>query len=449
MSAHRHLLLLWLAVAAVLVLLAALLVANSDKFDWQLAVTQVPAAWLAFGMVAAGAVYLALPALIGSTLAAPPVTRRQILRLIILVGLGLRLALFFTEPALEDDHNRFLWEGALVVNGISPYAVSPEAAHRAALETRLGRLAQEAGPILDRVNHPELTSTYPPVAQAAFAVSYLIAPWSLTAWRLILLACDLACAALLIALLRQAGRSELWVALYFWNPIVIKELINSAHMEGVLMALVLAALLLLTRKRHGTGLAVLGLAIGTKLWPVLLAPLFLRRLWPRPVAFVAGTGLLGLMCVLWLLPAYLGGIGAEFGLCGLPAALGDQQRPVAAARGRQRFGSAACRRLAGPGLGDCAGGNRRRPRRFCGVAGLASARRHRRRPAARDPDRHGSRPTQPRAVSLVHDLGDCRSRCSGPIGGCWRSTSPSRCTTCPSTTSLRAPTPYSGTASSG
>jgi alpha-1,6-mannosyltransferase len=313
MSAHRHLLLLWLAVAAVLVLLAALLVANSDKFDWQLAVTQVPAAWLAFGVVAAGAVYLALPALIGSTLAAPPVTRRQILRLIILVGLGLRLALFFTEPALEDDHNRFLWEGALVANGISPYAVSPEAAHRAGLETRLGRLAQEAGPILDRVNHPELTSTYPPVAQAAFAVSYLIAPWSLTAWRLILLACDLACAALLIALLRQAGRSELWVALYFWNPIVIKELINSAHMEGVLMALVLAALLLLTRKRHGTGLAVLGLAIGTKLWPVLLAPLFLRRLWPRPVAFVAGTGLLGLMCVLWLLPAYLGGIGAESG----------------------------------------------------------------------------------------------------------------------------------------
>src|SRR6478672_8519337 len=130
MSAHRHLLLLWLAVAAVLALLAALLVANSDKFDWQLAVTQVPATWLAFGMVAAGAIYLAIPALIGSTLAAPPVTRRQILGLIILVGLGLRLALFFTEPALEDDHNRFLWEGALVANGISPYAVSPEAAHR-------------------------------------------------------------------------------------------------------------------------------------------------------------------------------------------------------------------------------------------------------------------------------------------------------------------------------
>jgi hypothetical protein len=151
------------------------------------------------------------------------------------------------------------------------------------------------------------------VAQAAFAVSYLISPWSLTAWRVILLAGDLACAAILIALLRQSGRSELWVALYLWNPIVIKELINSAHMEGVLMALVLAALLLLTRKRYGAGLALLGLAIGTKLWPVLLAPLFLRQLWPRPMAFLARTGLLGLMCALWLLPAYLGGIGAESG----------------------------------------------------------------------------------------------------------------------------------------
>jgi hypothetical protein len=45
MIAHRHLLLLWLAVAAVLVLLAALLVANSDKFDWQLAVAGSLPGW--------------------------------------------------------------------------------------------------------------------------------------------------------------------------------------------------------------------------------------------------------------------------------------------------------------------------------------------------------------------------------------------------------------------
>lgn len=313
MNAHHRVLGLWLAVAASLALFAGLLVANAQRFDWQASVEQMPAAWLAFGMAAAGLVWLAIPTLVGRTLAAPPNTKRMLFGFIVLVGLGLRVSLFFTEPALEDDHNRFLWEGALVANGISPYAVSPQIALSADPDTRLGKLVREAGPIVDRVNHPELTSTYPPVAQAAFALSYLIAPWSLTAWRVILLACDLGCAVLLFQLLREAGRSELWLALYLWNPIVAKEIINSGHMESVLMALALAALLLLTRQRHGTALLVLGLAAGTKVWPLLLASLFLRPLWPRPLPLAGGIGLLGLMTILWVMPAYLAGFGSASG----------------------------------------------------------------------------------------------------------------------------------------
>ena len=34
------------------------------------------------------------------------------------------------------------------------------------------RLVREAGPVLDRVNHPRMTSTYPPVALAASRLLY-------------------------------------------------------------------------------------------------------------------------------------------------------------------------------------------------------------------------------------------------------------------------------------
>jgi hypothetical protein len=158
-----------------------------------------------------------------------------------------------------------------------------------------------------------MASNYPPVAQAAFALAYLIAPWNLIAWRLVCLACDAATLVLLLMLLQTAGRPAIWAALYWWNPIVIKELTNSAHMDGLVMAMVLAALLFSARQRHIWAVFMLGLAIGTKLWPMLLAPLLLRRLWPRVLPTATALVLLLAMTLLWLLPAVLTGPDLQSG----------------------------------------------------------------------------------------------------------------------------------------
>jgi hypothetical protein len=273
----------------------------------------MPAATLGFAMAAAGLVYVAALPLIRTSLALPAETQKRLVALVLAIGLGLRLMLFFTEPALEDDYNRYLWEGALTAHAISPYAVSPLEARRAPPETLLGRLAQEGEPVLARVNHPDLRSNYPPIAQAAFALAYLISPWNLAAWRLVALASDMVTMALLLVLLKDAGRPAIWAVIYWWNPIVIKELTNSAHMDGAVVALVLVALLLSARQRHVWAVFVLGLAIGTKLWPVLLIPLVLRPLWPRVFPMAAMLALLFAMTFLWLLPALLGGFDLNSG----------------------------------------------------------------------------------------------------------------------------------------
>jgi alpha-1,6-mannosyltransferase len=304
----------WLGIGAALTGFAAVLSAHSHRFDWQLSVDRMPAATLALGLAAAGALYLAVLPTIRRSLAQPADVQRRLVTLMLAIGLGLRLMLLFSEPALEDDYNRYLWEGALTANGISPYAISPVEASESVAGSRLAELSQEGAPVLARVNHAEHTSTYPPVAQAAFALAYLISPWSLYAWRFISLACDAATVTLLLLLLKETRRAALWAALYWWNPLVIKELVNSAHMEGLVVALVLGALLLSVRGRHGWALVIMGLAIGAKLWPILLVPLILRPLWPHTLPFAAGLILICAMACFAVLPLWIGGHDAQSGL---------------------------------------------------------------------------------------------------------------------------------------
>ena len=154
----------------------------SPRFGYAYEVGAMPVLWLAAGLVLAGLVYcLCLPQLIADSLSCDPREVRLIVAGMIAAGLAARLALFASEPILEDDYQRYLWDGAVTASGGNPYALSPK-------ETRaqggaLRELAHEGGEVVRRINHPELQTVYPPVTQAAFALAHLIKPWSLTAWR--------------------------------------------------------------------------------------------------------------------------------------------------------------------------------------------------------------------------------------------------------------------------
>ncbi|MGH6816159.1 MAG: glycosyltransferase 87 family protein [Hyphomicrobiaceae bacterium] len=296
---------LWIGLAGVLAALAAALVLNGHRFDWGLPAAEMPAIPLAVGLAAAGLAYLMLPFLVRRSVANDT---RTLLAFTIAVGCALRLILFWSTPALEDDYHRYLWDGAVSAHGFNPYEMAPEDAPDADPGDGRVRLAAAAGQVFERINHPELTTVYPPVAQAAFALAYLIRPWSLTAWRVVCLAGELATLILLLALLHAAGRSPLWAALYWWNPLIVKELINSAHMEAIVTPLVLGALWLAVRHRPVGAAAMIGLAAGAKFWPIMLAPLVLRSLLHDRRRLTLALGLLGGLCVAWALPIYLAGI---------------------------------------------------------------------------------------------------------------------------------------------
>jgi alpha-1,6-mannosyltransferase len=353
----------WGTLATALMLAAAVFVLNRHRFDWAFELVEIPAIGFAIGLSIAGLLVLPLPWLITKSADLPARQQKQLLAFIVIVGLALRASMFLVQPVLEDDYYRYLWDGSVTAHGLSPYALAPATAKEEGEETAIGRLAEQAGVVMDRINHTDLKTIYPPVAQAAFALAHLIEPWSLRAWRAVCFAGEVATLILLSALLIAAKRSPLWVALYWWNPLIIKEMSNSAHMEAVLMPLVLGAVLLSLRGRMLSAAGVLGLAAGAKLWPILLVPILLRPLWPlhskpasslknsiEPAAVSAtdplpsplkeeGQGgrvsmrrrgetgfftattwklfaaslILGLMMTAWVVPPYLGGIDETSG----------------------------------------------------------------------------------------------------------------------------------------
>ncbi len=204
-----------------------------------------------------------------------------------------RGVLLFSNPIQEDDFYRYLWDGKVVTSGLNLYGIAPSAIVQRTERSRDYAWIVESDPsfalILSRINHPWVPTIYPPLAQGIFAFAALVAPGSLLALRLVFFIFDLGLCLLLVALLRNLGSSTVWVLVYAWSPLVVKETINSAHYDvAPTFFLVLSAALML--QRHWL-LAYVGLACATlgKLYPLFLLPLLMRRTtalfgWPRALS---------------------------------------------------------------------------------------------------------------------------------------------------------------------
>ena len=254
-----------------------LLVVNMSRwFGYDTEVVDMPIPALTALLVSAGVAYVVV---VPRLVSAAPVgrARRAAFVLMVAAGLAARLILFASEPILEDDYQRYLWDGAVTASSHNPYSYSPQAVIAGGPLHPLGALAARSGTVLERIGHGELTTIYPPLAQAAFALAHRIAPFSLTAWRGVVLIFDVATLGLIVVWLGTLGRSPLWAAVYWWNPVVIKELFNAAHMDGLLAPFVLSALLL-ARHRPMLATVAVGIAFGIKFWPALLLPLIWRPL---------------------------------------------------------------------------------------------------------------------------------------------------------------------------
>jgi len=240
---------------------------------------------------------------------------KGLLTWIIVVGVALRVCMMFSTPMLEDDYYRYMWDGAVLANGMNPYRHSPGsiADDSGGIPDRLRALAQEGKGVLENVNHPHLRTIYPPLAQIVFAAAYFLKPWSVLALRLLFLMFDVATLLLLVTALRSLDRSTLWIVIYWWNPLVVKEIFNSVHMDVIALPFAVGAILLACRERYRSAVVSLALAAGAKLWPVVLLPVVLSPLLRSPRRLVSCAALFGLILAAMLLPIFVSGLGEGSG----------------------------------------------------------------------------------------------------------------------------------------
>ncbi len=191
-------------------------------------------------------------------------------------ALVLRVVAALGEPTLSDDVYRYVWDGRVQLHGLHPYAYAP--ADQALAELRDEDWA--------RINHPELRTIYPPLAEGTFAALAACGAGA-RGFRLAFGALDFGVVLALGWLLRTRGLPPERIVLYAWNPLAILESAGSGHVEPLGVSLVVLAAAALAARRPARSAALLGAAIQAKLLPLLLVPGYLRHLRVRHVSILA------------------------------------------------------------------------------------------------------------------------------------------------------------------
>lgn len=268
---------------------------------------------------------LVLPTLVNTT---PVTSQRYVLFFVLIVAVFLRLGLQDVPSILEDDYNRYLWDGAVTASGLNPYAYSPEQVLELRKDNPLfDSLIDQSKGTFANINHPEFSTVYPPAAQVVFAITHWISPFNLDALRLVMLALELGCMGFILLILRKLGKSPLWVALYAWNPLILKEITNSVHMEPILMLPVLIGVYLVLQKRMMLASCALAVSAGVKIWPALLVLVIWRQLLSTPKKLIQNGLVFGLVLSLMVAPILLTGLSEKSGF----VAFGGQWQASSAA----------------------------------------------------------------------------------------------------------------------
>jgi alpha-1,6-mannosyltransferase len=210
---------------------------------------------------------------------------------VIVIGLVLaalwHLPFLLMPPGSDDDVHRYVWDGRVQRLGYNPYIVVPNDPALSALHT----------PETRTLNNPDVPSPYPAGAQFFFRAVTAIHE-STFAFKVAFAACELAIVPLLLAELRRLGQGEHWVLAYAWNPLLVTCVTQSGHIDilGVLL-LVLSAAALQRRRRTFAAIAF-GLAVAVKFLPIVLTPLYWRRV--RPCDGLLAVLIIGLLYVPFL-----------------------------------------------------------------------------------------------------------------------------------------------------
>jgi alpha-1,6-mannosyltransferase len=200
----------------------------------------------------------------------------RLLVIALVLAAAFRVPLAAPRVGADNDMIRYLYDGRLQRLGYNPFEVVPADPAVAGTHTEETR----------KMPSIRARTPYPAAAQLFFRGVVTI--WESSRamhWALVL--CDLLTIWVLLAWLRDTRRSP-WLALvYAWNPLVILEVAHSGHIDALgALWIAISAWMLSTGRGMRASIAFV-LAVATKLLPIVLVPLYWKRIRFRDAAVAA------------------------------------------------------------------------------------------------------------------------------------------------------------------
>jgi hypothetical protein len=183
-----------------------------------------------------------------------------------------------TPPGSDDDIHRYVWDGRVQRLGYNPYIVVPS-------DPALGGLHT---PETRTLNNPDVPSPYPAGAQLFFRAVTAIRE-SVFALKVAFVVCDLAIVLVLLDILRSSRQGAHWVLAYAWNPLLATEVAGSGHIDIVGALLLLVSFAALGRRWRALAAVAFGLAVAVKFLPIVLLPLYWKRVRMHDAALAAAV----------------------------------------------------------------------------------------------------------------------------------------------------------------
>ena len=178
---------------------------------------------------------------------------------VIVFSLMFRLTLLPVAPS--DDIYRYLWEGKLQLNGISPYSLPPEASSLKYLRDGF----------FSGINHKHLSTIYPPLTLMVFAAADYVSH-SIMSMKSVFLIFDVLSIFILLRFLRVMGKDPLNVLTYAWSPLILISFAARGHCDSLQIFLVILALYLCAIRKNLRTVFSIALAVMSKFIFVIIAP---------------------------------------------------------------------------------------------------------------------------------------------------------------------------------
>ncbi|XDD45624.1 hypothetical protein AB3N60_13025 [Leptospira sp. WS39.C2] len=188
--------------------------------------------------------------------------------LLLILGFGFRIICIFLPPIWEDDWARYLWEGDLIRNHISPYEFPPIYFFP---NSNLDSFSKE---LLSKINHPEWTTIYSPFVLFYFSIFTY-------SFSVFFLKCSYLLFESVCFFLFSKHNRKSPVILYWIYPILVKEVYINMHFEIILLFFFWIFSYYLKSKMIFRSGFVFGILVHTKFIAMIYGILFLPYFWIR------------------------------------------------------------------------------------------------------------------------------------------------------------------------